>query len=219
MARQVTDQVTAPTPEDSMRVLPERSGRRPSRGARRGWLAGSALAALMVAAAVVWQAGNASFTWASAPTVTTVQTGAVAIGDDDAGAAAFTVSGLRPGAAGTRCFAVTSTGSAPAAVRLYATSRSTNALATALRVSVVLGTGGGAAGCGGFRPTTTAYSGTLAALPTTYATGVGEWTTAGGTDTRTYQITYSLPATAATAATAAQSLTATVGLTWEAQNS
>ena len=52
-----------------MRALPERPLRRPGRRARRGWLTGSALAALVVAAALVWQAGNASFTWTSDPTV------------------------------------------------------------------------------------------------------------------------------------------------------
>lgn len=199
-----------------MRVLPARPRRRPGRLARRRLLTGSALAALVLAAAVVWQSGYASFTSSTDPQSATVQTGDVAISDDDAGTAAFTVAGLRPGASGTRCVAVTSTGSVPTAVRLYATSRSTNALASALRFSVVLGTGGGAAGCAGFRPTASVYTGSLAAFPAAgFGTGVGGWTTAGGTDTRTYQITYSLPANAPTGA---QSATATVALTWEGQS-
>ncbi|RBY88602.1 hypothetical protein [Blastococcus sp. TF02A-26] len=198
-----------------MRSHPGRPARRPGRRARRGWLTASALAALVLAASVVWQAGSAAFTWTSAPTTTTVGSGTVAISDDDAGTAAFTAGGLRPGASATRCFAVTSTGSAPAAVRLYATSRTTNALSGALRFSVLVGTGGGAAGCGGFRATATVYTGTLAAFPTAFGAGVGEWTTPGGLQTRTYQVTYSLPVDASTAA---QNQTATVGLTWEARN-
>jgi hypothetical protein len=199
-----------------MRRLPGRSARRPGRRARRGWLGAAALAALVLAASVVWQAGHAAFTWTSLPATTALQTGTVAISDDDAGSAAFTVSGLRPGASATRCIAVTSTGSAPSAVRLYGTGRSTNAPASALRFTVLVGTGGGTPGCGGFRATATVYSGTLAAFPANgFGTGVGEWTSAGGSDTRTYQVTYSLPANASTGA---QNGTATVGLTWEARS-
>ena len=112
------------------RPLPRR---RPSRRARRSWLAGTALAALVLASAVVWQAGYATFTVTTAPVTTTVSSGSVAVGDDDAGTALFSVTGLRPGASATRFIAVTSTGSAPSVVRLYGTGRSTNALATALR--------------------------------------------------------------------------------------
>ena len=199
-----------------MRWLPGRPARRPGRRARRGWLTATALAALVLAASVVWQAGHAAFTWTSAPTSTSLQTGTVAVSDDDAGSAAFSVSGLRPGASATRCIAVTSTGSAPSAVRLYATGRSTNALASALRLTVVVGTGGGTPGCGGFRPSATVYTGTLAAFPANgFGSGVGEWISVGGPDTRTYQVTYSLPANASTGA---QNGTATVGLTWEARS-
>jgi hypothetical protein len=199
-----------------MREQPRRPRRLPGRRARRGWLTGAALAALALSAVLVWQAGYAGFADSTAPVGTTLKTGTLTLGDDDAGTAMFSITGLRPGAAGTRCIAVTAGGDARAAIRLYATERSTHALAGALRLSVVLGTGGSTAGCSGFRPSAAVYSGTWAAFPASgFGTGVGEWTTTGGTATRTYQITYSLPRDAGTEA---QSRTATLGLTWEAQS-
>jgi hypothetical protein len=181
-------------------------------------LAVSGIGALAVTAGLVWQSAYAAFT-DSTPTYTlTWSTGTVALTDDDAGAVMFSASGLRPGATQTRCITVTSTGSAPSLIRLYGTGRSsTKSLSSYLTLVVSAGTGGSSAGCAGFVPSSTVYRGTLAAFPTSYASGVGSWTTAGDTagETTSYQITYSL---AATAPAGAQGGTAAVAFTWEAQN-
>jgi hypothetical protein len=198
------------------RLLPRAP--RPSRRARRLALAVSGIGALAVTAGLVWQSAYAAFT-ESTPTYTlTWSTGTVAIADDDAGAVLFSASGLRPGATQTRCITVTSTGSAPSLVRLYGTGRTTTkSLSTYLTLVVSAGSGGSAASCVGFVPASTVYRGTLASFPTTYGGGVGSWTTAGDTagESTTYQITYTL---SASAPVSAQGGTAAVAFTWAAQN-
>jgi hypothetical protein len=198
------------------RLLPRAP--RPSRRARRLAMVVAGIGALALSAGLVWQSAYAALTDSTPTIATTWSTGTVAIADDDAGAVLFSASGLRPGATQTRCITVTSTGSAPSLVRLYGAGRtSTKSLSTYLTVVVAAGRGGSAASCVGFVPTSTAYRGTLAAFPTTYAAGVGSWTTAGTVagESTTYQITYTL---AASAPVSAQGGTAAVAFTWEAQN-
>jgi hypothetical protein len=181
-------------------------------------LAGALAVAVVTAAGLTWGTAWATFTVSSPTYSTTWSTGTVVLADDDAGRAMFTVSGLAPGAAGTRCLTVTSTGSVPALVHLYVTGRSTTkSLASALTVAVVAGSGGGTGNCAGFVPATIVYRGSLAAFPTSWSTGVDAWTTTGSTagETRSYQITWSVPATASTGA---QGGTAAAAFTWEAQN-
>jgi hypothetical protein len=180
-------------------------------------LAASAGVALAVATGLVWQSANATFSVSTYPFSSSWSTGTITIGDDDAGTAMFTRTGLKPGAAGTRCLTVTSTGNVPALVRLYGTGRSTTkSLTSYLNLSVLAGTGGGSASCSGFTPDSTVYTGTLAAFPTTFGSGVGSWTTAGTSgETRTYQITYSV---SSSAPTSVQTGTASVAFTWEAQS-
>ncbi|MGY1807631.1 hypothetical protein ACI8AF_09690 [Blastococcus sp. SYSU D00669] len=190
----------------------------PTRRARRIAVAVSALGALAVAAGLVWQSAYAAFTDSTPARTLTWSTGTVAISDDDAGAVLFSAADLRPGAARSRCITVTSTGSAPSLVRLYGTGRSTTrSLSSHLTVAVEAGTGGSAAGCNGFAPAATVYRGTLAAFPTSYAAGVGSWTTAGNPagERTTYRFTYSL---SASAPASAQGGTAAIAFTWEAQN-
>ncbi|MGY1811287.1 hypothetical protein [Blastococcus sp. SYSU D00820] len=200
------------------RSLPHAWLRRPpGRRARRWGLRLTGGSALVLAAVVAWQSGYAAFTVSTPPVTSTWSTGTVALGDDDAGTALFTVTGLRPGASSTRCITVTSTGSAPSAVRLYGTGRTTSrSLSAQIRLAVVVGTGGSSATCSGFSPSAELYRGTLAAFPAAgYGTGVGGWNPAGGTESRTYQVTYSLPADAAASAAGGS---ASLGLTWEARS-
>src|SRR3954451_20403208 len=200
------------------RLLPRAS--RPSPRARRMGLAVSGIGALAVTAGLVWQSAYAAFT-ETTPSYTltwSTGTGTVAIADDDAGSVMFSASGLRPGATQTRCITVTSTGRAPSVVRLYGAGRTTSkSLSSYLTIVVSGGTGGSSASCVGFVPTSTVYRGTLAAFPTTYAAGIGSWTTAGNPagETTSYQILYTL---AASAPVSAQGGTAAVAFTWEAQN-
>jgi len=181
-------------------------------------LAVSGIGALVLTAGLVWQSAYAAFTESTQSYTLTWSTGTVAIADDDAGAVLFSASGLRPGATQSRCITVTSTGSAPSLIRLYGTGKaSTRSLPGYLNLVVSSGSGGSASSCVGFVPSSTVYRGTLAAFPTSYASGVGSWTTAGNTagETTSYQITYSL---AASAPVSAQGGTAAVAFTWEAQN-
>jgi hypothetical protein len=197
------------------RALPR--PRRPSRRARRLTLAASGGAALVLATALVWHTAYAAFTVSTYPFSSTFSTGTVAIGDDDAGTALFSLSGLKPGAAATRCLTVTSTGSVPALVRLYGSGRSTTkSLTGSVNLSILSGTGGSRSSCSGFTPSATVYTGSLASLPTTFGTGVGSWTTTGTSgESRTFQITASL---SSSAPTSTQTGTASVAFTWEAQS-
>ena len=176
----------------------------------------SAGAALVLSAGLVWHASYAGFSDATTPWAATVGTGTLALTDDDTALRMFTATGIKPGATGTRCIAVSSSGS-PAAVRLYGTGRSSsNGLSAALRLTISLGTGGSARNCSGFTATATPYTGTLAAFPTSgWAAGVGEWTTTGTTaTTRVYQVTWSLPANAPNNV---QAGTVAMSFVWEAR--
>jgi hypothetical protein len=197
---------------------------RPS--ARSARLAGAvaALAGVAGCAAVVWHASYAAFSATTANPTNTWAAGTVALSDDDSNTAMFTAANLKPAATGTKCIAVTSTGTLPSAVKLYGTApTSTNGLAGYLNLTVTQGTGGGSGSCTGFTPLgsgASVYTGTLAAFgstATSYATGLGSWTPTGtGSETRVFQFTYTLdPATPNTA----QGGTAAIGFTWEAQNS
>jgi hypothetical protein len=190
---------------------------RPGRRARRLCLAAAVALALVLAAAFVWRSAYAGFTDSTPTYTTTWSTGTVVLTDDDAGAALFTAAGLKPGAAQTRCVTVTSTGSAPAAVRLYGTGRSTSrSLSSYLTLTVTAGSGGSAASCAGFTPAAALYSGALAGFPAGYGTGLGSWTTTGtAPEAITYQFTYVL---SATAPATAQGGSAAIAFTWEAQN-
>ncbi len=196
----------------------------PSRRAvrRSRWLVWP-LAAL-VTLGVVGQASYSAFSARVNNQGNNFAAGTVVLADDDSGTALFSLSNLKPGSSGSRCIAVTSTGSLPSAVKLYATdAATTKALATYVSWTVTQGTGGTFSSCSGFTALTSGsavYSGTLAGFTgaaTTYATGVGSWAPTGNaSDTRTFQLAY---AVSSSTPDTAQGGTATFGLTWEAQNS
>ena len=168
-----------------------------------GWFLGHAYSATTV---------NPTNNWA---------TGTVALSDDDANTAAFTATNLKPGSTGTKCIAVTSTGSLASTVKLYATGpASTKNLAAHLDVTISQGSGGTFGDCAGFVPAATVFAGTLDQLGKTatgFASGIGDWTPSGkGSETRTYQIVYTVNGQAPDST---QGGTAALGLTWEAQNS
>lgn len=197
------------------RAFVRSSGRATRRGTRLAF-AFSGLAALGLSTVFVWHSAYADFTDATYPVGTRISTGTVALGDNDSGIALFSVTDLRPGAAASRCIVVTSTSTVPTVVRLYAPGRTASALSKALKLTVEAGTGASASGrCLGFTPTASVYNGLLSAFATTYAGGADSWTTTGaaGGESRTYQITYSLP----TGATTGQGGSASLPFTWEAQ--
>jgi hypothetical protein len=185
-------------------------------------------AALAVSGLVVAQSSYSAYSATTVDPTSNWATVPVALTDDDANTAAFTASNLKPGSTGSRCIVVSSTGSLPSSVKLYATGpTSTKNLAANINLNVTQGTGGSFGSCSGYTPLasgSSVYSGTLADLgtnATSYATGVGSWTpagvaTGGAAETRTYQITYTV---SSAAPDSTQGGAASTGLTWETQNS
>lgn len=178
---------------------------------------------LLLSAVLVWQSSYAAFSATTSNATNNWTAGTVTLTDDDLGVAMFTATGLKPGSTGTHCIAVTSTGSLPSAVKLYGTNpATTNALSASLNLTVTQGTGATFANCTGFTPLASGsgvYSGTLAAFAaadTNFATGSGNWAPTGSaSETRVFQFTYTLdPA----APNSTQGGTASIGFTWEAQN-
>jgi hypothetical protein len=185
-------------------------------------------AALPVAIAasgfLVSQASYAAFSANTDNAANNWTSGTVALADDDAGAAMFTATNLKPGSTGSKCIVVTSSGSLPSVVKLYGSgSTTTKALNTFLDVTITAGNGGSFGNCTGFTPLAgggSVFNGTLAGFAssaTNYGNGLGSWTTTGGAnETRTFKIDYTLQSGAPNSA---QGGSASIGFNWEAQNS
>jgi hypothetical protein len=178
-------------------------------------------AALIGSAALVWQASYSAFSATTQNPTNNWATGSVALTDDDSNTAMFNATSLKPGSTGSKCIAVTSNGSLPAAVKLYGTSYAqTKSLGTYITLTVDEGSGGGfAAGCSGFTSSTQIFNGTLDAFGTTktaYASGVGSWTPTGTAgESKVYKFTYTV---SASTPDTSQGGTAAIGFTWESQN-
>jgi hypothetical protein len=145
--------------------------------------------------------------------------GTVTIGDNDAGVAAYDVSGAAPGDSGERCIKVTYSGSLASTVTLY---RSAFTGGTGLDgyvdVAVTKGTGD-QPDCSDFSGGSSVYSGELSAFPSSYGSGLsltnGSGNAAWGQDDA---VTYRVRATLQDD-NGAQGLTAgTHSFTWEARN-
>lgn len=182
------------------------------------------LAGVLGSAGAVWQASYSAFSSTTVNPGNNWSAGTVALSDDDNNTALFTATNLKPGSTGTKCIAVTSTGSLASTVKLYGTNSSTtNALSSSLNLTITQGTGGGFGSCTGYSPLATGssvYSGTVAGFAssaTSFATGLGSWAPTGtASETRVFQFTYTLDAAAPNTV---QGGTAAIGFTWEAQNS
>ncbi|ROS61315.1 hypothetical protein EDF38_0402 [Frigoribacterium sp. PhB160] len=179
--------------------------------------------ALVVSGVLVSSASYSAFSATTQNPTSNWTAGSVVLADDDSNAALFTVTNIKPGASGSNCIKVTSTGSLPSNVVLYGTGGTpATPLGSALTLSVDQGTGGGFGSCTGFAADATGgsvYSGTVAgfaAARTNFATGAVPWTTTGAaSESKVYRFTWSLPAGAANSL---QSATTSLGFTWEAQN-
>lgn len=175
--------------------------------------------ALIASSVMVYQASNAAFTASTTNGSNTWSSGSVVISDDDAANVMFAVTGMTPGATGTKCINVTYNGSLPAAVRLYASPFNDGGLGQYLDFTVEEGTGaaGGATqDCTGFATPVSRFSGTLGSLGTThtsYATGITGWNPSGSA-TKSYRFTYTLQDNSA-----AQNKNVSATFVWEAQNS
>ena len=201
--------------------------RRPGlRAARAGFLA-APFVGLAVAVALVWQSSYAAFSATTDNGVNNWRAGSVSIADGDGGgvgSAMFNLTddgALKPGSTRTRCIEVTKSGTLAATVELYTSGlTTTNALSTYLDLVVDQGTGSVTGGsCSSFTPLgsgANVYTGTLAAMGTSFATGHGDWGPVAGSQTRTYRFTYTLNNGAPNST---QGGTADVTFRWEAQNS
>lgn len=198
--------------------------RRPSRRLTKLITLLTVPAAIAVSGLVVSQASYSAYSASTVNPTNNWASGTVALTDDDANTAAFTASNLKPGSTGTKCIAVTSSGSLPSTVKLYGTTPAgTKSLASHINLSITQGTGGSFGSCTGYTPLANGaslFTGTLESFGTShtsYTNGLGTWSTAGGTnqEARTYQITYTLNSQAPDTT---QGGTASLGLTWEAQN-
>jgi hypothetical protein len=176
---------------------------------------------VIVSAALVWQASYSAFSATTTNPTNNWATGTVVLTDDDSSTAMFNATVLKPGSTGVKCINVTYSGTLAANVKLYGTGKTaTNSLDTYLNLTVEQGTGGNFASCAGFvvdagAPNT--YTGTLAGFATAYTnfgTGFGTFSPAGAA-AKVYRITYTV--NAATPDTS-QGSTASMGLTWESQN-
>ena len=107
--------------------------------------------AVLASGGMVWQSSYSAFSATTASPTNNWSAGTVALSDDDSNTAMFTATNLKPGATGTKCIAVTSTGSLASTVKLYGTAyATTNALAANINLKVEEGTGATTASCTGF---------------------------------------------------------------------
>jgi hypothetical protein len=181
--------------------------------------------AMLLAAGTVWQASYAAFSADTRNSGNAWSTGTIAMTDDDAGSARFTVTNLVPGQTDTQCIKVTSTGTNYGPVKMYTlNAANTTGLMEHLKMTVKQGSGGTFASCTGFVSTDTLINGVmLSAMATTYtsyATGVGNWTTASSPESRVFQITYLFDSSGMTQEQldALQGTHTGIDLEWEIQN-
>ena len=182
------------------------------------------LLSFIVVGAVATLAGLGTFSAFSSTTSNDgnqFASGTVVIGDNDLGAAMYSVSNKKPGDSVQACITLTYTGSLAADVKLY-TASTIGALGQYLDLTIDKGSGSPAfPGCTGFTLGSNIFSGTLQSFASghnSYATGVvaypGSQTQWNQNDTLVYRFTLTLQNN-----NAAQGLsTGSHSFTWEAQN-
>lgn len=178
----------------------------PSTRTRRIATAAATPVAIVAAAALVWQSSYAAFTGTTRNSGNDWATGSVALTDDDAGSARFQVTNMLPGQTDTKCITVTANATSAGTVKAYVVNAvtSSSGLEDHIEVTVNTGDGGSFASCTGFvahttgNPLVSQVPLSTLALSNTYDTGVGGWAVATGTQTRTYQITWTFNTTGLT---------------------
>ena len=140
----------------------------------------------------------------------------VSIGDDDPGLAMFDQPDMLPGETTENCLVVTYSGTLlPADISLYGSAAGTG-LDTYLDMTIEVGTGGRFGDCDGFTSAATVFSGTVAefkAASTNSANGLSVWSPTTTPESRTYRFALTLQDD-----NTAQGKTASISLTWKAQN-
>jgi len=194
---------------------------------RRMLRAAAPLAALLVAALLVWQGSNAAFSATTDNTGDAWATGNLVLTNNGGGtvyagttSALFTETNLKPGNTGFKCITVQSGGSLAGNLRLFRgaiTGTNSAALSAVLDVTLdavaVSASTNVQANCTGYTGGSSGalYSGTLDAMPTTYA-GASGIAVAGGTQRVAYRIGWTLNSGAGNSV---QSSSAAANLMWE----
>jgi hypothetical protein len=194
---------------------------------RRTLRAATPLAALLVAALLIWQGSNAAFSAVTDNTGDAWATGNLALTNNGGGttysgttAALFNEGNLKPGDTGAKCITVQSSGTLDGILKLYrGTIGGTNgaALAAALDLTVdAAGVGASTnvpANCTGYPGGTSGavFNGTLDTMPDTYAAAAGT-AVVGGTQRVVYRIGWTVNAGADNSV---QSSSTVADLTWE----
>jgi len=177
---------------------------------------------LALSGVLVWHASYSAFTATTSNGSNTWNASTQGLTNDSAGPM-FAVSNMTPGATGSKCLKVSSTGTVPATVKMFTAlgAAVSNDISQYITVTIQLGTGGTYASCASFTSTATEFTGTLSALTsaaTSYATGepAGSLTGTGLPETLTYQITYTFSSSAPNSAQGGS--TPNVTFTWQSQN-
>ncbi|SDU91060.1 hypothetical protein SAMN04488544_1834 [Microlunatus sagamiharensis] len=200
------------------------TSRRPSRRLAATVSLVAAPAALALSGLVVAQSSYSAYSATTADPSSNWATGTVALTDDDANAAAFTATNLKPGSTGSRCIVVTSNGTLPSAVRMYGRNGTgTTMLGASMNLTVTQGTGGSFGSCDGFVPLSSGaevFNGSFMDFGmnhTGFNSGVGSWNPTGArAESRTYKISYAI---SSGVGNDTQGGTAAGELVFEAQNS
>lgn len=202
---------------------------------RRALRAVAPVAGLLAAGLLVWQGSSAAFTATTDTAANNWTAGSVELRNNSnggatfnlTGAAAFTVTGIKPGDSGSRCIAVRSTATSPVAgnARFYVTNTS-GALLNGLNLAVdyqTVAAGTTApqnADCSGFTSSGSVFSSAFNVAPTTYAGAgaTGQWALTGvANENRVYRITWSFPSTGSD--NTYQGTTASAVFNWTVQSS
>lgn len=194
-------------------------GRRRGRGTAVG-VGVAVVGGLVGSGVLVWNASYAAFSASTDNTGNKWTAGSVALTDNDAAAAMFNATGLKPGSTDSKCITVTYNGDLASGVKLYASNLvDADSLGENINLTIDEGTGSSGFGdCTGFSSSSQIYSGDLAAFAaasTDYATGVGTWTPNTAAQTKVYKFTYTMDANTPNTV---QGKSATCTFTWEAQN-
>ena len=196
---------------------------------RRAMRAATPLAALLIAALLVWQGSNAAFSATTDNTANAWSTGQLALTNNGGGTTyagsttgVFAETNLKPGDTGAKCITVESTGTLPGDMRFYrgaVSGTNSAALSAVIDVTVdavaVASSTNVQANCTGYTGGTSGavYNGTLNGMSTTYA-GAGGTSVAlaGGTERVVYRIGWTINSSAGNSV---QSSSAVADLVWE----
>jgi hypothetical protein len=192
---------------------------------RRALRAATPLAALLIAALLVWQGSNAAFSASTNNTANAWETGNMYLENNGGGAVygistsgLFDEANLRPGDTGAKCITVDSAGSLSGDLRVFRGAVTGSALANVLTIRIdafeVGATTNVAADCSGYTGGTggALYNGTLGAMTDTYGAASATSIALGGGDER---VAYRIAWEVQDAGNALMGATTQTDLVWE----